>query len=244
MPEGGEHRLRRGTGRELMDAVKQLAAARAAFEATELHVLAALDASGATEVQAQVKTAAWVAWETRTDRQAVTARLRVANRLRWPLTDVDAALAQGEISLEHATVLAKAAGNPRVAEAVVDLQGELVAQATRNPFGAWRTDVANVVNLLDQDGGFDPDRALRRNTVTATSPEPGRLALSVHLEGELAETVGQALEAATDRQYRRAVRDHQTTTDLAVPPARPCGPWRWSTWSGPVTTPTPAPMAP
>ena len=78
-------------------------------------------------------------------------------------------MSDGAISPDHARVLAAATANPRVAAEVVELQDELVALAKNTPFHAWRRHVSELVELLDQDGGFDPDRALACNQLRVTS---------------------------------------------------------------------------
>ncbi len=123
---------------ELCDAVVELAAARAAVEAAEAHVLAELDVRGATDREFGSPTLWWVTAQTRAPRPVVAARLRLGMRLRH-LDVVDEALADGRLTAEHARVVADAMANPRIADDIVALQDELVAlAAARARFAVWR----------------------------------------------------------------------------------------------------------
>jgi Domain of unknown function (DUF222)/HNH endonuclease len=206
---------------ELCDAVRELAAARSALDAAEGHVLAELEARGVCERNFGLSTVSWVADQTKAPRGVCAARVRVAGQLRTLLGEVDEALGDGTIRFEHARAIVEAA-NPRIATDIADRQGELVDKARRAPFAFWRTQLGALAELLDQDGGYDPDRDLARNTMRITPLGPDHIALKGELVGEAALTVREAVEREADKVWRRAQRDQKETGDVAVPRRATC----------------------
>jgi hypothetical protein len=117
---------------ELLAAVEGLARARASFDAAELHVLGELDARGVCDREFGSRTATWVAHVTGGDRRAIASRVTVAGKLRGLLGGVDAALSAGELTFEHARVLATAA-NPRITAELAAEQDGWIAKAAVTP---------------------------------------------------------------------------------------------------------------
>ncbi len=109
------------------------------------------------------------------------------------------------------------AANPRIEAAIGAAQDELVSRAEHAPFAIWRRQVAELVALVDQDGGFDPERELARNRLHAD-----RVGDSVEIRGQLvgpaALTFTQALEQATDALWRTYKTDHDAAPELVIPP--------------------------
>ena len=200
---------------QLCDAAVELAAARSALDAAEGHVLAELESRRACERGFGSGTASWVAERTHAPRGAVAARVRVACRLRSQLGAVDDALSDGTIRFEHARAIVEAA-NPRIDHLIAERQEELIDHATRAPFAVWRSDLGALVELLDQDGGYDPDRDLARNTLRITPLGPDHVKLSGELVGEAALTVTEALEREADRLYHQQRRDLDETGTVPV----------------------------
>ena len=192
---------------ELLAAAVHLESVRAAVDAAAGHVVAELEARGVCDRDFGLTTASWLAHETHGSRPVIAGRVRVASKLRQ-LSVTDEALSDGAITADHARVLADAAANPRVESHIVDLQDELVGLAQRTPFPAWRTHVSRLVELLDQDGGFDPDRDLARNHLSITNLGPDHLRIHGELVGEHALSFTHLLETETDRQWRQARTDH------------------------------------
>jgi hypothetical protein len=190
------------TDAQLCDAVRDLARARAALDAAEAHVLAELDARGVCDREFGSPTLRWVTAQTHAARPAVKTRLATGLRLRTMLDAVDEALAE----VEHARVLA-------------DLQPELIDLARRASFNDWRLHVARLVDLLDQDGGYGPERDLTRNGLRTHWLSPGHLALAGELVGDLALSFATLLDAETDRLWRAHRTDHERCPDLP-PPSR------------------------
>ena len=197
-------------------AVRFYAVARAGLDAAEAHLLAELDVQGVCDREFGSSTATWVTAETMAARSAVVARLRLGTRLRR-LDVVDEALGEGRITADHARVLTDAVANPRVADEIIALQPHLVARAQRCPFRVWRSEVAVLVELLDQDGGFDPDRELARNRLNLRNNGDGSVTFSGELVGEHALRFTQLLDAETDRLWRRHRDDHAECPELPVP---------------------------
>ena len=201
---------------ELLAAAVHLESVRAAVDAAAGHVMAELDARGVCDRDFGLITASWLAQCTHGSRPTIASRVRVASKLRQ-LSVTDEALSDGAITPEHARVLADAAANPRITNHIVDLQGELVGLAQRTPFPAWRTHVSRLVELLDQDGGFDPDRDLARNHLSITNLGSDHLRIHGELVGEHALSFTHLLETETDRQWRQARTDHDHA-DLPLMP--------------------------
>ena len=204
-----------GSNDELRAAVVDLEAARAALDALEGHCLAELEARDACDIDLGLSTVGWLCWHAHVPRPLAATRVKVANKLRRELSEVDAALAGGTISFEHARVLAQAA-NPRIAEAIAGVQDHLVEAAEHSPFEIWRREVAGLVELVDQDGGHDPDADLARNRLHVHDVG-GATQLRGELVGETALVVEAALEQATDVLFRRYQRDHEACPELVVP---------------------------
>ena len=196
----------------LMEMVSVLASDEAAFG----HLLVEAEQRGLCDREFGLSTASWLAHVTHGSRPALAGRVKTAVHLRR-LDVVDDALSDGAISPDHARVLAAAVANPRVAAEVDELQDELVALAKNTPFHAWRRHVSELVELLDQDGGFDPDRDLARNQLRVTSNGGDGVTFTGELVGEHALGFTELLEAETDRWWRRHRNDHDECPDLPVP---------------------------
>ncbi|MEX0768802.1 MAG: hypothetical protein WD029_10060 [Microthrixaceae bacterium] len=87
--------------------------ARRYLDATSLHTLAELDSRSASDLTHGMRTGSWLARESSLPGGPTKARVRVANKLRYPFTAIDTALTNGSINYEHAQVLVHAA-NPRI----------------------------------------------------------------------------------------------------------------------------------
>jgi hypothetical protein len=200
---------------ELRALVLAVEGARASLDAVEGHALAELEARDGCDRDLGLSTVSWLCDRGRVPRRCAAARVRLANTLRRELDGVDVALGQGRIGFEHARVLADAT-NPRIAEVIAGVQDQLVAAAQHAPFAVWRREVAGLVELVDQDGGHDPDEDLARNRLHA-SRVGGELSIRGALVGEHALVFEHALEQATDRLWRRHRDDQDRCGDLPIP---------------------------
>jgi hypothetical protein len=200
---------------ELRALVLHVEAARASLDAAEGHALAELEARNGCDIDVGLSTAGWLTDRGRVPRAVASSRVRVANKLRRDLPPVDLALGEGRISFDHARVLACAA-NPRVAEVFAELQDALVDAAEHAPFEVWRREVRGIVELVDQDGGHDPDADLARNQLHANWVGD-ELHIRGALVGEHALSFRQIVDTATDALWRRYRNDHERCPELAIP---------------------------
>jgi len=200
---------------ELCAAVVEVAVARAALDAFELAVLGELEAQGVCDRRGS-KPTMWVAGQTRACRASVATRVKVARKLRYPFGQVADALAAGLITFDHAALLVRLASS-RVIDDLADLQGELIDHAQDRPFAVWQSDLAQLVNLLDQDGGFDPERERARNHLHLNEQVPGEVSFSGTVVGADALVFTEAVRQEANRVWRRCVADHLECPELAIP---------------------------
>ena len=212
---------------ELLAGAVDMATARAAFAAAECHLLGELEARQVCGRQFGSVTATWLAHETRCDWPTVSARVRVGSKLRSTLGAVDDALSSGAISFERARALV-GDSNPRVSDEIADEQDVWVARATDRPFKVWWGELRCRVELLDQDGPFDPNAALARNGMSLTPIGGEGIAFRGELTGPLAVAFRQMVEAKADELFRRAVSDHAECPELPVPTRKTLWRWPWS----------------
>ncbi len=201
---------------ELLVAAVELQAARSGFDAAEAHVLGELRVRGVTDRCFGLKTAKWVAVQAKVDRRSVAGRSRLGLRLRQ-LPVVDAAVADGSISADHAAVLAEAAANPRIGDQVAATQSFWVDQAADTSFVDWSHQLKQTVRLLDQDGGYDPDKDRDRQRSRFTTFDDGLTRLTADLVGVDALEVRQLVEAQADRLFHQLKREAERTADLPMP---------------------------
>jgi hypothetical protein len=191
------------------------AAARAGLDAAEARWLGELEAAGVCD-RFGSKTASWVAHETHADQRSVKPRLQVGVELCHRFALAGDALAAGAITFDHARAFVEVT-NPRVIDEIADMQDVLIAHAQDRPFPIWRSELAALVALLDQDGPFDPNRELARNHLHVTETAPGEIRLSGVLVGEHALVFTEAVRVEGDRVRRQMLADHTECLDLAMP---------------------------
>jgi hypothetical protein len=179
------------------------------------HVLAELDARNTTDREFGLTTGNWLAREAGTPKGVARREVRVARKLRV-LGEVDAALVEGRIKMHHAGALADAC-NPRVADAIAQVQAELVHAAEGMPFERWRDEVRGLVALVDADGAYDPAEDLAQNRLSMAETIDGILYLSGQFVGEYALGIKEAIDNRADDLFRRISADHETCPDVEVP---------------------------
>jgi hypothetical protein len=202
---------------DLLAAAVGLEAARCRLDAAQAHVLAELERRGTTARELGLHTGPWLAREAHLPVGAARERVRVAVKLATVLPGTDAALTDGRISWDHATVLARAA-NPRIAEDVAAIEDELVDAAAGTVFDVWRREVVGRAEELDQDGGHDPNRDLARNRLSASRTFDGSTHVSGLLTGEYGAVAAWVIDAHADRLFHRFKRDHKHHPEIAIPP--------------------------
>ncbi len=201
---------------ELLAAAVGWESVRSGAETAEARVLAELRVRGVTDQRFGLRTQQWVAAEARCDRREVNRRLRFGLAVRR-LSQVTDAVAAGEISADHAKVLADAAANPRVGDQVEAGQAVWIELAQVTSFVDWKHQLEHTVTLLDQDGGYDPNRDLSRNRLRLTPYPDGSVGVAGELVGEQALVFRQCVEAHADRLYVRLKADHELCPELPLP---------------------------
>jgi hypothetical protein len=200
----------------LLGVAGDLVRLRALLDAFEVSVVGELDARAVCEAELGLTTVGWLSAEAGLPRSVASARVKVARKLRGPLDAVAEALAAGRISWEHARVLVQAC-NPRIADEVAAIQTELVELAGSMPFEPWRREVIGIVDLLDEDGGHDPNDDLARNTLSLVPTFDGVTHLSGQLTGEHAAIARQSVHTVADELFRRFKADHAECPELEIP---------------------------
>ena len=201
---------------ELLAAVVEWEGLRSAVEVADARLLGELQARGVTDQRFGLKTTPWVAAEAKVDRGGVNRRKRLGMNLRH-LSRVAEAVASGVVSVDHAKVLAGAAANPRVGDQVEAGVSVWVELAQVTSFVDWKHQLEHTVALLDQDGGYDPNRDLSRNKLRLTPYPDGSVGVTGELVGEQALVFRECVEAHADRLYLRLKADHELCPELPLP---------------------------
>ncbi len=117
-------------------------------------------------------------------------------------------LAAGVISADHVAALA-AVCNPRIAEGLIAVQDSLLHMARTARFDTYRRHLRIAASLADIDGA-QPDCGDIDSARMGVASD-GALRLFVELTGHNAVVAERIVKDETDRQYRAAVREHDTT---------------------------------
>jgi hypothetical protein len=141
---------------ELYDAVVGGEPARRRATAQRFRQLAEFDARNLA-ARFRVTTAYWYAWKTGVSHSTARREVTAAVKLVGHFPAVMDALEAGEISVDHAHVISRAA-NPRIVEGLAAIQKELLEDAKEMRFAAWKRHVGALADELDLDGGHDPDK--------------------------------------------------------------------------------------
>jgi hypothetical protein len=205
-----------GTSNELYGAAAAWVDVVSLATAGLAHVLGELDASGACDRDHGLSTGSWLAREANLPPGFARTLVKVGTALRNRLGEVDDAVIDGRVNVHHAFVLADAC-NPRVADKVAGLQGELVALAETTTFPRWRTEVRGIIELLDEDGAHEPNADLARNRLSITDTIDGVTYVSGQLVGAHALGVTTAIDTRADELFHRIRTDNQHSPDIAVP---------------------------
>ncbi|MEZ5240031.1 MAG: DUF222 domain-containing protein, partial [Microthrixaceae bacterium] len=194
-------------GRVLMDTVLALEGLRRRLDAASARMLGRLDVDGVTETVAGLRAKGWKANRCHLPHGVVARELKAASCLRR-FTILADALATGRVSIEHVTAVANAT-NHRVEAALLQVQDRIVEFAETRRFSHFRTWLASLVELLDQDGAEpDPGEA---NTASMAADGQGNLHLVLELTGVDAVCAQRIINNETDRQTRQAQRETETT---------------------------------
>ncbi|MFN8039891.1 MAG: DUF222 domain-containing protein [Acidimicrobiales bacterium] len=200
----------------LCDQVLVLEELRRVVDVAEGARLAELDRRDATARDHGLVTHRWLAREAMLPAGVARDRVKVGTAITERFDRLGPAVEAGRISWDHARAVVHAA-NPRVIDAIGHLQDDLIDLAEATVFERWRRELGGVVALVDQDGGHDPTTGDTRTELRVSAILDNAIDVRGTLVGDDAATVAATIEAVADELYRRAVRDHETCPDLAVP---------------------------
>lgn len=141
--------------------VARLKRAHARLDARVLDTLAEFEESQAWRLDASYSVVNWLQAQVGTSKADARRQMRLTQHLRdMPATA--AALRAGQITTEHARVLAWCVANPRTSAAFVWAEAGLVDEARRCDADALANRVRSWMEMVDQDGpgprAPDPDR--------------------------------------------------------------------------------------
>jgi hypothetical protein len=189
-----------------------------------LRLLAAVDARGAAGAEAGVNsgsTAGWLRAALRMSPATAARAVRAARALhRGALSATAHALARGEVSVEHAVVLADTTHDLPVAR-VAEAEGVLVDAARRLDPGRLRRLTTHLRGVLDPDTAEQRARArLDRRGLWLSATYDGMVAVDGLVDPEAGETVRSALlplarPAGPDDDRSAAQRRADALADLA-----------------------------
>ena len=95
-----------------------------------------------------------------------------------------------------------------------------MSKAGDRPFKVWDGQVRGRAELLDQDGPFDPHRAIVVNRLVFTPVGTDGIMFSGELHGEWAVGFKDRVGTRANELWRRAIADHRECPDIEVPPYR------------------------
>lgn len=194
-------------GDELMATALSLEGIQRRLDAAKASTFERLEATGVTYAKAGLSPKQWKASRTHGAPATGARELTLARTLARFGSFADA-LGAGHLGAEHVLALANAC-NPRVIDALVELEGDLVRFARQHHFAVFKRHLRYLVALLDQDGA-EPDCG-DRDTARMAALDDGHLHLVVDLSGHHATTAQRIITEETDRQYRAAVSEHAAT---------------------------------
>jgi len=205
------------TADSLCSAAVALSRVARQLDAARAHVLGELAARGTTDLEFGMRTANWLAHQLHDPTGLCAHAVRRARVCRVTLTRVDEAFCAGRVGAEHVRVLVEAAENPRITDDIAALQEPLIDRACEVSFARWRNEMTALVNLLDQDGAFDPDTDRQRQRGTVSAGLDGLTRFDISLTGADAVTARSALESQADRIFNRYQTDREHAPDIVMP---------------------------
>lgn len=199
---------------ELFDGVRGLAALISFAEVAQAHVLAELDARGATDRVHGQRTVSWAAARTGGNRGRFHGCLKVGRALRSAFDQVDDAVCDGRLTFDHAKALT-AVANPRCVNGLAAAQEQIIDLAAGATFKTWKRDVAALAEVADEDGP-EPD-PYEGNELRLPKTLDGRTEVNGTFDAAHGLAVRTAIDRKADELFRRFTRDAETTADIAVP---------------------------
>ena len=204
----------RGLGdKALLGATVELALAQRRLDAAQAHVLGELEARGLPDRVHGHRTSSWLAADTSQPVGRVKARVATANALRQHFELFDEAFSAGRIDWAYCRAL-QHASNVRILPGLVELQEYLLSRVPGRRYERWAAELRAICAELDQDGP-EPEDGERDSLVI--SETGGVTVITGCLHGSEGEELSQAIEAETERLFRRAQADAKECPDLVVP---------------------------
>jgi hypothetical protein len=214
------------TPTELAVALRDLAGLRSALDACEARVLAAFNTSGGWKATGAADAAAWLRAETGVSSRDAAGRVAAADALTVLPATVEA-LADGEITAEHAVALARA--TQRTPDLAAH-EATLLAAGSGQSADAFAKTVRRHEHLVAADSGAE--RALRqheRRSLTTSTVADGMTLIQARLDPINAATFLGVLDRVAEELWRggdgdvRAIGLHVRRADALVELARRAG---------------------
>ncbi|MCZ7628779.1 MAG: 13E12 repeat family protein [Microthrixaceae bacterium] len=200
-------------GEALMGTVLALEGLQRRLDAVKAVTIGRLDSLGVTETETGLSTKRWKAHRTHSSDTTVGRELKVARTLQR-FDGFAVALAAGVVSVDHVLALAGVC-NERITDTLVQAQDDLVRFAKYHRYSVFVAHLRQVAAMLDADG-VEPDCG-DRDTAAMGHDFEGHLHVTLELSGHNAVEIEAIICAETDRQYRGAAREHDTT-GIPIPP--------------------------
>jgi hypothetical protein len=109
------------------------------------------------------------------------------------------------------------AANPLIRDELAGVEDDLVDASEHCAFERWRQEVQGLADLLDQDGGYDPDRDPEANRLSVGATG-STTSLRGTLVGDSAAVTRAALDRVADELFRKYTADHGVDPSIKVPP--------------------------
>lgn len=201
---------------QLMSMGTELMTLRSMVDGLQLKIAAELDFRAACVEHTGLKTTGWFALNGNMSRTEAKHRVQTATKLKRVMPNFLDAVSHGRLSFEHAKIIAQAT-NPRIEDEMAQASDFFINAAENQSVDQWRRDVQAFAELVDQDGGYDPNRDIERNKLYCRD-SGSSLKISGELHGELAQIAKQTLNSFADDLFRQFSQDHKKEPSIEVPP--------------------------
>ncbi len=181
-----------------------------------------LEEDGSTITHAGLGTGAWLAHVLHQPSRACRVRVRTAVTLHRHFPDLAAALEEGRVGWAHVEVIVGASNLRNRSDLAAECGGFVAAASgdDRSRFDNWASRVRDIANLLDQDGGYDPNEDLHANRLRIGTLPDRTKELAGRLVGESGVTVSATLESIADELFLAFSRDAELDPSLEMPSRR------------------------
>lgn len=204
------------SNRRLMSLGTDLLRMQSVLDGYQLRIAATLETRAACVQETGLKTTGWFALHGNMSRTEAKHRVQTANKLQRIMPNVVDAVTDGRLSFEHAKIMARAT-NSRIEQEMAQASEFFIKAAENQSVDAWRRDVQAFAELVDEDGGYDPNRDIERNKLRCRA-SGSSIKITGELHGEIAQTAQQALNRMADEMFRKFTNDREVESSLEVPP--------------------------